>query len=130
MPTSDRSVETDLLIYDGDCGFCTTSARKFVDFVGESTTIAPWQAVDLDAYGLTEADCTAAAYFVDADGVAHRGADAFAHGLQTGGAPWSLLGKVLAVPPIIWVGRAVYPLIAKYRYKLPGATDACRLDLR
>lgn len=118
-----------LLIYDGDCGFCTQTARKFGDFAGESAAIAPWQSLDLTEYGLTETDCTTAAYWVQ-DGVAHRGADAFVHGLAVCDNPMRLVGKVLGLPPILWLAHRVYPLVAKYRHRLPGATDACRIDQR
>ena len=117
-----------LLIYDGDCGFCTQTARRFSDLAGESASIAPWQALDLTEYGLTEEDVAEAAYFV-IDGRSYSGADAFAAGLQSCRGIWRLAGNVFAVPPAMWVARALYPIVAKNRHKLPGATDACRLDL-
>jgi len=122
-----KSVALGLLIFDGDCGFCTSAARKFGDFAGESAQVMPWQSLKLDDYGLTEADCTTAAYWVQ-DGVNYRGADAFAQGLRVCGQPWPLVGRALGTPPISWLARGVYPVIAKYRHKLPGATNACRID--
>ena len=121
-----KSPALGLLIFDGDCGFCTSAARKFADLAGESAAVAPWQALDLDKFGLTEANCATAAYWVQ-DGQNYRGADAFVHGLQVCSAPWSLIGKLMGIPPIVWIARGVYPIIAKYRHKLPGATDACRI---
>jgi len=122
-----NSVALGLLIFDGDCGFCTQAARKFGDFAGTSADVLPWQSLDLDDYGLTEHDCTEAAYWVQ-DGVNYRGADAFAQGLQICRQPWSTMGRLMSLPPFIWLARAVYPVVAKYRHRLPGATDACRLD--
>ena len=116
-----------LLIFDGDCGFCTAAARKFAGFASESIQIAPWQVLDLADYGLTEIDCSTAPYWVQ-DGVNHRGADAFVHGLQVCKTPLPLMGKLLGLPPLIWLARAFYPVLAKYRHRLPGATDACRID--
>ena len=115
-----------LLIYDGDCGFCTQAARKFVDFADGSAEIAPWQSLDLGEHGLTEQDTSTAAYWVT-DGVAYRGADAFVHGLQVCRTPLRIVGKLVGTIPFIWMARAVYPLIAKYRHRLRGATDACRI---
>lgn len=92
-------------------------------------TIAAWQATDLAALGLTEADVTTAAYWIDDDGAAHRGHLGIAKALKTGSLPWSLAGRVMETPPMSWVAAGAYRLIAKNRYRLPGSTDACRLDL-
>ena len=116
-----------LLIFDGDCGFCTVAARKFADFAGESADIMPWQGLDLAEYGLTEQQCSAAVYWVEA-GDHYRGADAVAKSLQVCSPAFRLLGKIMSVPPVSWLARGLYPLIAKYRYKLPGATNACRIN--
>lgn len=121
-----ESVALGLLIFDGDCGFCTAAARKFGDFAGGSATIMPWQSLDLDDYDLTEAQCSSAAYWVQ-DGQNYRGAHAFAQGLQVCRAPWPVIGNVMGLPPFIWIARGIYPILAKYRHKLPGATDACRI---
>lgn len=115
-----------LLIFDGDCGFCTSTARKFAVFADESASIAPWQSLELEDYGLSEEQASSAVYWVH-DGRQYRGADAVANALRVCGRPWSVLGAVLAVPPFIWLARAIYPVVAKYRYRLPGATNACRI---
>ncbi len=116
-----------LLIYDGDCGFCTTAARKFADFAGESATIMPWQALDPADFGLTEADCTTSAYWVQ-DGQHYGGADAVVCALQVCKSPWPRVGRVLGTRPFIWLARLVYPVVARFRHLLPGATDACRIS--
>ena len=43
------------------------------------------------------------------------------------GGMWALLGRIALTPPLIGVLGLLYGLIAKNRYRLPGATDACRL---
>lgn len=134
MAASPTTAETDpeaaasgLLIYDGDCGFCTAAARRFGDLAHGSASVQPWQALELGDYGLTEAQANSAVYWV-ADGTAHAGADAVAHSLQALALPWRLVGRVLATPPFIWIGRLIYPVVARNRHRLPGATEACRLD--
>lgn len=133
MAASPTTAETNLsaalglLIFDGDCGFCTTAARKFAVFAGDSATIAPWQSLNLDDFGLTEAQCSTGVYWVQ-DGAAYRGADAAAQALRVCERPWPFVGRLLGRPPIIWLARGIYPVIAKYRHKLPGATDACRIE--
>ena len=36
-------------------------------------------------------------------------------------------GALLLAPPVSWFARPGYWLVARYRHRLPGATDACRL---
>jgi predicted DCC family thiol-disulfide oxidoreductase YuxK len=43
------------------------------------------------------------------------------------GGAWSVLGRVMLIPPFSWLAAGVYRLVARYRYRLPGATDACRV---
>jgi predicted DCC family thiol-disulfide oxidoreductase YuxK len=38
------------------------------------------------------------------------------------------LGWLLLVPPVSWLAIPVYALVARYRYRMPGSTDACRID--
>ncbi|MGB3762259.1 MAG: hypothetical protein WA966_03480, partial [Ornithinimicrobium sp.] len=64
-----------VFIFDGDCGFCTSSAgvlRRWFD-PGLNYAIAPYQRLELSSYGLAEADCDQAAQFVRADGSVHAG---------------------------------------------------------
>ena len=87
----------------------------------------PWQSCDLAALGLTEAEVTSAAYWIDAEGRAHRGHRAIGRSLMAAGGFWRLLGRLVITPPISWLATLGYALVAKYRHKLPGATEACRL---
>ena len=118
-----------LLVFDGDCGFCTTAANWFSRHAITTADIASWQSLDLATVGLTEAEVSSAVYWVE-DGRSHRGADACVKALQTCRGPWRLLGRVAAIPPLIWLARLAYPIVAKNRYRLPGSTDACRIDQR
>lgn len=117
---------TGTCIYDGDCGFCTRSAQ-WLERHGDCA-ITPWQALDLAALGLTEEQVSAAVQWQDASGsVTASGADAIARALLTCGRPWRWIGRALTwrvVRPFAAIG---YRLVARYRYRLPGATDACRI---
>ena len=44
---------TDLLVYDGDCGFCTWVAKRGERVLPAKVTIIPWQKADLAALGLS-----------------------------------------------------------------------------
>jgi predicted DCC family thiol-disulfide oxidoreductase YuxK len=115
------------LVYDADCGFCTTSA----DWLSRHghCDVVPWQRLDLATERLTEAEVTSAAYWLDA-GEKRRGARAIAAALRTCGPAYRLLGRLIDLPPARPLAAFGYGLVARYRYKLPGGTNACRLPQR
>ena len=117
-----------VLIFDGDCGFCTTTANFIARHSSSPIAIHPWQFIDVSAYGLTEAQVSAKVYMV-VDGVPFAGHEAFAQILLLQ-RNWVLktLGWLAMHPPISWLARPVYWLVAKYRHKLPGGTPACKLE--
>lgn len=117
-----------LLIFDGDCGFCTTSAQWIERRLPDDVRVAPWQILDLDEYDLTEADVTTAAYWVDADG-SHRGHLGIGRSLIAAGGIWTVPGHLIVRPPVSWIAKPVYAWIAKNRHRMPGASEACRVDL-
>ena len=125
----DRATDSQrgLLIFDGDCGFCTTSARFATRWVDrrQRYDIAPWQQVDLARFGLTEADCIEAAQFVRRDGSVVAAHLAIAEGLKHGAAPWRPLGHLVSLPGVSWLAGRVYTWVADHRYALPGGTPAC-----
>jgi predicted DCC family thiol-disulfide oxidoreductase YuxK len=121
------AVDGGLLVYDGDCGFCTRSASWIARRLPPGCRAQPWQALDLGALGLTEAEVTTAAYWVEAEGRLRRGSDAVAAALVAAGGGWRLVGLVLRVPPVSWLARGVYRVVAGNRHRLPGATEACRV---
>lgn len=125
-PDETTEQASELLIFDGDCGFCTVTARWIEQRISNAN-VMPWQALDIEKYGLTEDDVTTAAYWVDSSGTTHRGERGIALALQQAGQPWKIAGHLIATPPFSWLAVPVYSLIAKYRYKMPGSTDACKL---
>ena len=117
---------TGTLVYDADCGFCTSSA-EWLARRGECAVV-PWQRVGLEEVGLTLEEVTSAAYWLDDDRPPRRGARAIAAALRTCGPVYRLLGRLIDLPPVRPLAAAAYGLVAKYRYKLPGGTDACRIS--
>jgi predicted DCC family thiol-disulfide oxidoreductase YuxK len=119
-----------VLVFDGDCGFCTTCARFLGRWVvsGGSTSVAPWQQLDVVALGLTPAQCQAAVQWVDEGGRVASGHTAIAAALRTGHRVWRPFGTLLVAPGISWVAGRFYAWIANHRYALPGGTPACRSD--
>lgn len=118
-----------LLVYDGDCSFCTASASwAAARWRGTAEAVA-WQrlaADELAARALTPDDVRSAVWWIDGTGRRWRGHLAVAHAL-TAGTGWSaVLGGVLLVPPFRWLAAGLYPLVARWRHRLPGGTPACR----
>lgn len=123
MPTQQPT-----LVFDGDCGFCTSSARWIERRLDADVRVEMWQSLDLEALGLTVDDVTTAAYFVDEDGSLHRGHAGIGRAFEYMALPFRVAGRAMQHRPIAWVAAPTYRLVAKYRYKLPGATEACRID--
>ena len=116
-----------MLIYDGDCAFCTRSARWVEGRLRTPVLVVAWQNVhDLGALGLSPVDTTAAAWWVDIFGRRHRGHRAMAQALRLCRPPLPLAGAAMTVPPLSWLAALVYRVVARYRHRLPGATAECR----
>lgn len=117
-----------VLIYDGDCGFCTTTAMWVKGQLTTPISVVPWQEIsDLGDLGLTVEDVTTAVYWVDAYGRTARGHVAAGRALLRMKPPYAWLGPLCLIPPTSWIAAALYRLVAKNRMRLPGATAACAL---
>ena len=116
-----------ILIFDGDCGFCTTSARFLVRWVirGRPTTVAPFQQLDLAGLGLTADQCQSAVQWVARDAQPVSGHVAIAAALRTGHPVWRPVGALLVAPGFSWLAGRAYSWVAAHRYALPGGTPAC-----
>lgn len=128
-----------LVVFDGDCAFCTTGITWFTrTFPGAFDTV-PYQRTELAALGLTEAQChdrlqwLTNRHQVGALGNRRSGARAVTAMLSAGGrarggifgAAARLLGAAGSYPPGSWVAAGVYAGVAANRMRLPGGTPAC-----
>lgn len=118
-----------VLVFDGRCGFCTRAVEWLMDRVRVPLRCEPYQATNLEAYGLTEAQAARAAWWIDRDGRRHRGHRAVGRSLSACGGAYRVLGWLCRVPPASWLAAWVYLLVAKYRRHLPGATPACKREI-
>ncbi|MFF3669494.1 thiol-disulfide oxidoreductase DCC family protein [Microtetraspora malaysiensis] len=116
-----------LIVYDGDCGFCTTAANFIERRMNVPADAQPWQFTDLAALGTTRERAEYELLWVDTRGRIYGGAQAVAKILIAAGLPWSPLGLLLRVPPFRWLAHGVYRLIADNRHRLPGGTPMCVL---
>jgi predicted DCC family thiol-disulfide oxidoreductase YuxK len=114
-----------VLVYDGDCGFCTSAVRLVGRLPADADVVA-FQLADLDALGTTAERAGREVLWVQ-DGRVYGGAQAVAALLVHAGGPWRALGLIARVPPLSWLARAGYALIAANRHRLPGGTPACAL---
>lgn len=121
-----------VLIFDGDCGFCTHVARRIEARWPEASAASAVASQSLDndtlaSLGLRRSQVAEAAWWVDAQGT-HGGDRAVAAALVEAGGWLALLGRFLGLPGIAQLAPPGYRLVAKYRHRLPGATEACRID--
>lgn len=128
-----------LLVFDGDCGFCTTSIGWLEARFPGSFTAVPYQWTELEPLGLTPEECDAAVRWVgdparpagtSSSGARAVGALLRQGGRARGGAAGAVargLGVLAAVPPTSWAAAGVYTLVARNRHRLPGGTPACRM---
>ncbi|MFJ3440786.1 thiol-disulfide oxidoreductase DCC family protein [Streptomyces sp. NPDC086081] len=114
-----------VLIFDGDCGFCTTSVGVVRRVVRPRCEIVPWQRADLASLGVTEERARHEALWVTPTGRVYGGAQAVAKILLSAGGVWAVAGAILTLPLVRRAAHGVYRLVAVNRGRLPGGTAAC-----
>ena len=119
-----RVRERPVLVFDGDCAFCTSSARA-LERLRPDAEIVAWQLTDLAELGLTETQAADAVQWVETDGTVRSGHEAIAMVLGTAGRAWRVAGRLMLLPGISWIAARVYRLVADNRSRLPGGTPAC-----
>ena len=117
-----------LIIYDGDCGFCSASARWLRRHVQPRAQLVPWQELDLAALSLTAEQCTTSVQWVGPAGQRADQSAAVAAALRSGRQPWASVGGLLGQEWLRPLADKAYRFVARHRGRLPGATDACRAD--
>jgi predicted DCC family thiol-disulfide oxidoreductase YuxK len=115
-----------VLVYDGDCSFCTSSVR-LLERIGPEAEVVAWQLTDLTEMGLTEEQAAAAVQWVSIDGTVRSGHEAIAAALKSADGIWKVVGSVILLPGVSWLAARVYRLVAANRHRLPGGTPTCNL---
>jgi predicted DCC family thiol-disulfide oxidoreductase YuxK len=116
-----------LLVFDGDCAFCSSWLTKLENTLPRFPRTTPYQWADHDALGLTTDDVTSYAWFLTPTHQ-HAGHLAFSALLRMQPSfALRLAGNLLATPPFSWIATVGYRLIAANRHRLPGGTPACRM---
>jgi predicted DCC family thiol-disulfide oxidoreductase YuxK len=116
-----------LLVFDGDCGFCTTWVNRLEEWLPRPVRSIPWQWADLDALGLTADDVRDFAWYLT---TRHSYAGAMCFAAMLRAQPRLVLrfaGTLMATPPFSYVAALGYNFVAKHRHQLPGGTPACAM---
>ena len=126
-PVDKRSGCVPLVLFDADCGFCTSSARAMTrPWLSADIEARSFQSQDLDALGLAVDKC-AESLHVLADGAVFTGGAAVARVLRAGRWPWPILGTFLTLPGVRWITQRAYGAVARNRHRLPGGTESCEM---
>lgn len=119
-----------MLVFDGDCGFCTTSVTFIERRLRPCCEIVPWQFADLAALGVTPERAGHEVLWVTPAGTVYGGAQAVAKVLLSAGGGWAPLGALLTLPPLRWAAHGLYRVVARNRHRMPGGTAACAVPAR
>ena len=123
-------VSLPLLVFDGDCAFCSSTVRFGQRWIGRMPAVTPYQTTDLEQFGLTAEQCEQAVRYVARDRQVYAGEDAVSMLLRGAGRGWWVLGSVMRLPGIHWLSGVAYRWVAKNRHRLPGGTPACDVRSR
>ncbi|MBV9463671.1 MAG: DUF393 domain-containing protein, partial [Verrucomicrobiae bacterium] len=112
-----------LLIYDGECGFCSYWAARWKHAVRGAVEFQPFQELE-ELPGVSEAECRRAVQLVETDGEIFSGAEAVARLLSHSPRSWARLPlwAYENVPGLAPISEELYRLVADHR------TAASRLN--
>ena len=115
------------LIFDGDCGFCTTAASWAVRHSKVPIHSLPWQFTDVTRFGLLIPQAQAHVWLVVGE-EKFRGHEAIAKWLiLQPNKLYKAAGQIMFIPPFCFIFAGLYRMVARFRHKLPGGTPACKL---
>lgn len=119
-----------VLVFDGDCAFCSSSVRVARKLVRRMPPVVPYQRAPLERLGLTTEQCRTALQYVARDHRVHTAHDAVSAVLLSAGMGWWFIGALLRLPGVHWLSGVAYRWVARNRHRLPGGTPACSLTER
>jgi len=116
-----------VLLFDGDCSFCTSCVEWMRRHIRRLDQTVPYQFADLPALGVTAEQCEQAVQWVGTDHTVRSAHLAVAQVLIDAGKGWALLGRAMLLPGLRQFSGLVYRWIARNRSRLPGGTPACSI---
>lgn len=133
LPDPDDYPDRDVVIYDGDCRFCTSGVKKIklMDRFGQRLAFISLHdpRVAQRYSDLSNDDLMKEMYVVDTRGNRHGGADAVRYLSRRLPLLW-IVAPILHLPGTAGLWRWMYRQVAKRRYKIAGKTcenDACTI---
>ena len=97
---------------------------RFLDGI----SVESWQSVEMADFGLTDQNGQESSWWIDDEGSAVGGAQGIGWALRSTKPAWAqLAGRFITFAPVRPVSKLAYKVIVRYRHKLPGSTDACRM---
>jgi predicted DCC family thiol-disulfide oxidoreductase YuxK len=120
--------ERPVVIYDGSCGICAGNLKWLyrLDTLKKFDAL-PYQTENLRTLfpHLKLEECEKAMHLVFPDARTYTGTDAFREVFLRMPLMF-VVGLIISIPPIPWILRKLYPVLARIRYRLGGT---CELHL-
>lgn len=114
-----------VVLYDGTCGICAGNLK----WLYRLDTRKKFDAMPYQTEGLTQLfpdvkpeECEKTMHLVFPDGRIYTGTDAFREVFLRMPRMF-VVGLIMSIPPIPWILRKLYPLLARNRYKLGGTCE-------
>ena len=119
------------LVFDGDCGFCSSSVRWLERTLSVMPRSLPFQWAPLEELGISRREAVDRVWLIitDRSGQLHQYGGYVAISMVLRRQPhlgWRFLGVLLDTVPFSFAAGIAYSLIARYRHLLPGGTPACK----
>ena len=131
-PKRDADVPS-ILVFDGGCGFCTAAAKWAEKGFRHGERAESWQLLGedfLEEHGLSLRDVQEASWWLAGDGPRERGHRAVGRALEAGDGLRRIVGWIVLTPPTSWIAAPLYRLVVRWRYRLPGGTPACKINIK
>jgi len=125
LPTPAERPEADVVIYDGDCGFCTKQVQRLARWDGgrRLAFVSLHDPLVAERYpDLSHDDMMREMYLVDRHGRRHGGAAAFRYLTRRLPRLW-LLAPVMHIPFSLPLWQWGYHQIARRRYRISGKSE-------
>jgi len=118
-----------VFLFDGDCAFCSASARFVERRIPTPARVIPSQRADLAALEVTREACLEAVQWIGPDGTVLAGPVGIAALLRSSNTFWRAIGWLLGLRPVLVLAWPLYRWVSRNRHRLPGGSPACAVDL-
>jgi predicted DCC family thiol-disulfide oxidoreductase YuxK len=118
MTGSPLSDDLPKVLFDAQCSLCGRCVDWVTERCSDQILFVPANSVDPADFGLTPEDLDSSMWLVWPNGVHVGGSDAALEILKIVGGRWRVLAAVGQVPPLSYICRGVYRLVARNRKRL------------